>query len=374
MKVVHITTVHQPFDTRIFHKECTSLAQAGFDVSLIVTDNKEIKESVINKVKLHPIKKYNNRFLRFVLGSYHAYKVARTLNAAIYHIHDPELLMIGKLLKKKETIIIYDVHEDYETSIKQKPYLPRSIRLVLAKLFRLIERNLSKEMETCLAEKYYSRNFSNGLFLLNYPLIDKKQGFVKSENTGFNRNFELIYTGNVTEDRGAFHHANIINIHPEVSVQIVGSCSVELANKLAETANNSTRLEIEGIDTYVPRETIDARYTDRPKLAGLALFPYTEHYAEKELTKFFEYMKAGIPILCSDFPSWKEFVLKHRCGIAVNPNQPEQIKEAIDFLISNPEQAKAMGQNGQRAILEGLNWETEKDKLVQWYKGLLDPI
>ncbi|MFC0559252.1 glycosyltransferase [Halalkalibacter alkalisediminis] len=83
-------------------------------------------------------------------------------------------------------------------------------------------------------------------------------------------------------------------------------------------------------------------------------------------------MKAGIPILCSDFPSWKAFVLKYKCGIAVNPNHPEEVKEAINFLIANPEQAKEMGRNGQTIIHERLNWDTEKDKLVQWYNGLLD--
>src|SRR5690625_6021755 len=54
-------------------------------------------------------------------------------------------------------------------------------------------------------------------------------------------------------------------------------------------------------------------------LAGIALFPPTEHYMKKELTKFFEYMNAGLPIICSHFPQWKTFIDKYNCGIAVDP-------------------------------------------------------
>ena len=42
-KVCHITSVHPAHDVRIFHKECTSLAKAGFDVSLICA-NAETEE------------------------------------------------------------------------------------------------------------------------------------------------------------------------------------------------------------------------------------------------------------------------------------------------------------------------------------------
>lgn len=50
IKVCHITSVHQRYDTRIFHKECTSLANAGYNVTLLVADGK--KEEVRNGVKI----------------------------------------------------------------------------------------------------------------------------------------------------------------------------------------------------------------------------------------------------------------------------------------------------------------------------------
>ena len=48
MKVCHLTSVHTRYDTRIFLKECQSLASNGYKVSLVVADGlfDEYKEGV----------------------------------------------------------------------------------------------------------------------------------------------------------------------------------------------------------------------------------------------------------------------------------------------------------------------------------------
>jgi glycosyltransferase involved in cell wall biosynthesis len=92
---------------------------------------------------------------------------------------------------------------------------------------------------------------------------------------------------------------------------------------------------------------------------------------KKELTKFFEYMNAGLPIICSNFPVWKDFVETHECGIAIDPTKDEEIREAITFLQENPEEAKRMGENGKKAVMNELNWGTQEKKLVDWYVELL---
>jgi len=136
-------------------------------------------------------------------------------------------------------------------------------------------------------------------------------------------------------------------------------------------ANAKDRITIEGVDRFVEKEDIEKAYINHRWLAGIAIFPPTDHYMKKELTKFFEYMNAGLPIICSNFPVWKSFVETYECGIAVDPYDETDIKRAIDYLRDHPEEARRMGKNGKRAVSEKLNWQVEERKLINWYNELL---
>jgi glycosyltransferase involved in cell wall biosynthesis len=365
--VVHLTTVHHPLDPRIYYKECQSLQKAGYDVTLIVPE----VEGAMPKgdVTILPIKKYKNRLLRMLLSTREAYEKARSLKADYYHIHDPELLPVAWLLKKKGNIVIYDIHEDYETSIMQKAYLKKPIRQLIAKIYRAIEKVLSHQLELCLAEKYYKEKYPRGTCILNYPVLNEE--LIHHSNKDQPVENKLLYTGNVTVDRGAHIHAAIPLLDEKTSVYFVGKCPRSLAEKMYEIAGEcKNNLKIEGVDKYVPKAEIDHNYISSRWLAGIALFPPTEHYMKKELTKFFEYMSAGIPIICSDFPVWKEFVETYACGIAVNPNDNKAIKRAIDYLRENENEARKMGENGKQFVREKLNWKVEEKKLIEWYQEM----
>jgi len=60
-EIVHLTTVHLPFDTRIFHKEAKTLVKAGYDVSLIVQHD---KNELVDGVKIIALPKPRSRFTR----------------------------------------------------------------------------------------------------------------------------------------------------------------------------------------------------------------------------------------------------------------------------------------------------------------------
>ena len=135
---------------------------------------------------------------------------------------------------------------------------------------------------------------------------------------------------------------------PDAHLFLVGRCSPRLAADLRVGAD-SARLHFEGVDDYVSHERIISYYLRECWTAGLAIFPYSQHSLHKELTKVFEYMAYGIPVLCADFPNLREIVEGAGCGLCVNPEDGAAAAEAVRYLWENPEVARQMGERGREA-------------------------
>ena len=91
-------------------------------------------------------------------------------------------------------------------------------------------------------------------------------------------------------------------------------------------------------------------------------------------TKLFEYMGAGLPIIASDFPLWREIIQDQNCGMLVDPTNVTAIAAAIDWMYQHPEEARLMGENGRRAIQSKLNWEAEAKTLHKVYDALVPSL
>lgn len=370
MKIVHITTVHDPFDNRIFCKECQSLARMGHKVVLVAVHE---NDQMVRGIQIRALPKPRNRLGRMLGTNFRAYRKARDEEADIYHFHDPEFIPLALLLKiRGNKSIVYDVHEDYSSQIRIKGYLPPLLRNVLASFFSFFERLFTKGFSKVLAEKYYRDTFKDGVTILNYPLSDLLH---LPLNEPPDERIRLIYTGNITSDRGAFEHAAIVNYLDQALVYLTGKCDQKLAEKLYEVADqNRDRLFINGIDRFIPFEEIKECYSGGRWTAGLALFPPNAHYIKKELTKFFEYMGAGIPVVCSDFPVWRNLIEETGAGLCVNPVDQGAIKAALEYLFSNRDEAITMGQKGRSGVENTYRWNNEALKLEKLYLDLVREI
>ncbi len=239
-----------------------------------------------------------------------------------------------------------------------------------------------------LAEKYYDKRFPKGIHVLNYPIIEVDRSndstFGKKgalSQSGYDRplpggsepgNSHLLYTGTITEDRGALLHAEMLNYIKDVDIYMVGFCRKSLAQQVWEIAGKEqSRLHLEGEGEFVHPARVQYYYQKGKWLAGLAIFPPTSHYMNKELTKFFEYMLAGVPVICSDFPVWRELVEDTNAGLVVDPFDRNAITDAVEYLKTHPGEARKMGENGKRAVLERYNWNIEGKKLLGLYEQIL---
>ena len=142
MRIVHLSSVHHPGDTRIAIKMCSSLAEAGHEVHLVVCGEEgEIPVKLKDKgVMVHLLKPAVNRWERMRSKSREVFQVGAALNGDLYHFHDPEGL--PQALKWQKILgrpFIYDLHEDYPKNILTKPWVARPLRPALARIFAAYE-------------------------------------------------------------------------------------------------------------------------------------------------------------------------------------------------------------------------------------------
>ena len=121
-RVAMLSSVHPPFDTRIFQKEARSLAAAGYDVTLVVPHE---RDEVVDGVRIVALPPAGSRLRRMLAAPSRVLRAALALRADVYHFHDPELIPVGLALKLLGKRVIYDIHEDVPKSILGKTYFRR---------------------------------------------------------------------------------------------------------------------------------------------------------------------------------------------------------------------------------------------------------
>lgn len=360
-RVCHISPVHCVPDNRILHRQCRSLQEAGYAVTWIARHH---QDEVIDGVKIVAVRPAESRVYRWLFSGWEAFWKALRTKSQIYHFHDPEFMFHALLLRLLGYQVIYDVHENYVSSVSQKPYIPGALRGLTGQLAGFFERLVSSAFHQVLAERYYEERFPKGVKVLNYPRITDDHRAERSDSV-------LLYTGNVHLHRGAAIHASLPALVPGIQVKFIGHCPTALHRRLVAASPTRGRgLEFLGVGRNVPYEQILNEYRSGAWLAGLALFAPNHHFEKKELTKFFEYMQYGIPIIASDFPTWQELIEGNGCGICVDPNKESEIVAAIHKLRDDPALWQSMSQNGINAVREKYSWNSQEAALLELYDRL----
>ena len=371
MKVVHLTTVHPPFDTRIFHKEAKTLAKAGYNVTLIAQHKKNKEE--IEGVRIIGLPTPRNRLFRIFGLSLRTLLLALRQKSNIYHFHDPELIPVGLLLKMLTSArVIYDIHEDYPRQILSKEWIPMSLRPLVARSVAMLEFLAARFFDGLvaatpeIAARFPKRKT---VVVQNFPLLEEFLSFFDKKIPYHNRSPWIVYVGSLTIERGIMEIIQSISQVQKPTMLILAGRfdSPKLRNRI-QSLPGWQRTKFLG---WLNRSQIkDLLGKAR---VGLVLLHPLPRYQVAWPVKLFEYMAAGIPVIASNFPLWREIIETNQCGICVDPLNPKEITRAIEYLLTYPEKACQMGENGQRAVQKKYNWSKEAEKLLLFYEKLLQP-
>lgn len=368
LKVVHVSTVHPDSDIRVFEKECRGLSALGHNVTLIIqSETSGLRNGVL--IKALPICK--TRFERMTITMIRAFILVLNEKADVFHLHAPELLPMGLILRILGRRVVYDMHENLPKQILNKYWIPKILRRPVVTFVKIFEWAAFKNIAVVMAEESYSASYKSikeQEVILNMPIVDVLMNLTPIENA---KRYHIGYIGGVTRNRGALIILNALkNIRDSgfpVSFECIGPIASDVAN------DNNFKAAVAEKWLHAP-----GRLSPRdgwPLIAGcqigVAVLEPIGNYIESYPTKMFEYMAMGIPVIVSNFKLYRDVVEKFHCGICVDPADNNAVTDALRFLLENPKEAKKMGQNGKDAVQDNYNWDIELDKLCNFYHRLL---
>jgi glycosyltransferase involved in cell wall biosynthesis len=369
-KVAHLTSAHPSFDIRIFCKQCRSLAAAGYDVVLVMQHD---RDETVDGVRIRTVPRARNRLERMTRTAWHVVRIAAAEKPQIYHLHDPELLLWSLPLRLRGGRVVFDMHEDLPKSILTKLWLPPWFRGVLSWVTRVGERALLTGVPVIFAETSYQwdrRWVKRSTTVLNRALVDELLSIKAAKHAVFT----ICYLGLVIPDRGALNMLAAMEILADRGRVAEFECIGPIAEECrAEVMERSKRVRLPvrmSGRRLVPDEAW--RMTARCHVGLAVLIGIPNNYAI-EPTKLFEYMALGMPLIASNYPTYRAVVEGTSCGLCVDPDAPAEIADAIEWIMDHPTEAAEMGRRGREAVIREFNWERESHKLLRLYEELIGP-
>lgn len=367
-RVAHVSSVHARYDVRIFLKECASLARHGHAVHLYVADGKGEEER--GGVRIHDVGKSRGRLRRLLFKPWALWAALRRNHEQIVHFHDPEIIPAALLLHWQGVTVIYDAHEDVPRQILSKRWLPRGTHKLVSRLFERLENFAARRFAAVVTSTpHIAARFTaagaRAVNVNNYPMVDE----LATDRTGgpAATGRSICYVGGISDIRGI---AEIMQALPAARAELL------LAGPF-QTPGLEARLRAMPEWRHVRYLGVLDRAGVRDVLTrsqlGVVLLHPVSNYLDSLPIKMFEYMSAGIPVLASDFPLWRQIIDEAGAGACVDPLNPEAVARTLTTMLDDPGGLRRQGEAGRQAVQNRYNWANEERTLLELYRDLRQP-
>jgi glycosyltransferase involved in cell wall biosynthesis len=369
-------------------QEIQALSAEGYQIHMVSwarvceTDSSMMLADVSREKVRYPAPRGTLELLFYLPGLY--LKIFNKLKGKSFEIvHCTHIMLLPAAVlwgRWRKARIIYDVYEFHLQETAER--LPKLLRW-LVPLLRRVEAHLVQSVDGVLTidsadnqlERYYRRFNGNVSVLYNVPdlsysLDERKLKYLKCR---YQNKKIVLYIGGLSIVKGALQAIEaaklVVQRVPEAFFLFVGMFHGETEAVFWErVAATMMEKKVEFIPWLPYNEML--HYVAVSKV-GLALHQPVPRYhllGRGNGRKIFTYMQFGIPIVAPMFGEVGQIVQEEECGILVDTTDPQQIANAIIYLLEHPEEARAMGKRGRKAIEEKYNWEIEKKKLLKVYQ------
>jgi glycosyltransferase involved in cell wall biosynthesis len=344
------------------HRICTTLAESGYDVTLV---GRKLKHSLplkkekykqkrircwFNKGKLFYFE-YNLRLSNFL--------VLKKMDA-ICAIDLDTIIPCHTISVFKHIPRVYDAHELF-TELKEVVTRP-----VIKKMWGQVEKRvvprfkLGYTVSESIAEEFNRRYGVRYKTIRNVPVLNPPDNLVSFEKY-------ILYQGAVNEARGFEYLIPAMQwINSKLVICGDGNFMPQL-KKLILTYHLENRIELKGMLTPDELWTISQQ-----AMIGINLAENTGLNQYLALpNKFFDYIHAGLPQIAMNFPEYQKINKQFEVAILIDELIPKRISEIINNLLSDNVLYMQLKENCLKAKLE-FNWQNEEKKLLQFYQSVFN--
>lgn len=381
-KICMISLTHSASDDRLFYKESRSLLKNGYYVYIVTAANKDEKDerNSYTNLRIECIGvKTKSRVLNWILTLSKLFIKSLHMHADIHHCHEPDTFIVAILLKiftRKK--IIYDVYEYYQDVIPLSRGFSKYFLIFMINIFEPLFCRFADGIITADSEiaKRYNKFNKNVCTLYNFPCLDifKSQINQKDVEEKYRGYEVIIYVGGMSGERGILELIRAVHkvseMYSSVKLLLLGTFGTKDFEDKCTGYVRSNDLDGNVVFLgFVPHTKIPD-YIFSADIGAVLLHPIPKFYKNIP-TKQFEYMVCGKPVIGSNLPPISRYTDDAKCGILVDPMNIDEIANAMIYLVEHPEEAKRMGKNGKKAILERYNWTKEEKKLLDFYKKII---
>lgn len=360
MILYFVVTNDISYDQRMM-RICSSLSEAGYTTILV---GRKLKKSIplqqqsfqqkriqclFNKGKLF-YAEYNIRIFFYLLFKKMDCICAIDLDTIL------PCYFISKMKKIKR---VYDAHELF---CEMKEIVTR---LGIFKVWKRIEKIFVPKfpdgytVSMPIADEFKKMYNVNYAVILNVPLKKQIQFYSKKEKY-------IIYQGAVNEGR-SFETVIPAMKMIDAQLMICGDGNfLQQAKKLAAENNLNNKIIFKG--NVPPDELMNNTLHAAIGINIIEDKGLNNYYSFAN--RFFDYIHAGLPQVCIDFPCYRKLNDKFEVAALINDLSAENIAQQINKLLNDESEKARLHQNCLKAR-EIFNWQNEEKILIDFYKQLL---
>lgn len=284
--------------------------------------------------------------------------------------NDLDTLLPNYLVSKLKGIpLVYDTHEIFTEvpelagkKFKQGTWR-RLERWIFPKLKNVFTVNQS------ISDWYYDKYKVRPVVVRNMPRRNttKSQPLSRKElNLPENKKIVILQGAGINIDRGSEELVEAMKYLDDVVLLIVGSGDV--IGRLKEIIAKEKLQDKVILTGKVPHEKL-RQYTEAADLGVTLDKPTNINYRFSLPNKVFDYIQAGVPVLCSDLPEVARIVRDYKVGVVADSFEPKVLAKTISSALNSQEYS--LWKKNTLLAAEELCWESDEINLIKMYSRFL---